>query len=77
MSEPIVAEWPFLDDFLERFTSTEADDLLGVTNGTVGAAMDRGELEYFLLPGKKQRFTCRRMLNDWIRRFCLVEVQHV
>lgn len=74
MSVPIVPEYPDLDDFIDRLTQGEADELLGVKAGTCGAAMDRGELAYFMLPGRKQRFTCRRMLDEWLSTYCKKKV---
>ena len=65
-----VLEYADLNDFIERLTQGEADELLGVKAGTCGAAMDRGELAYFMLPGRKQRFTCRRMLDEWLSTYC-------
>ena len=70
MSEPIISDLDALDEFIDRMTTTEADELLGVRHGTIGAATRRGEIVPYYLPGGKQPFYSKRMLAQWVKKYC-------
>ena len=60
-----------LSDFSERMTPTEADRLLGVANGTVSAAIRRGEIKPYRFPDAPTRaHVTPTMLAEWLEKFC-------
>lgn len=60
-----------LSDFSERMTPTEADRLLGVANGTVSAAIRRGEIKPYRFPDAPTRaHVTPAMLAEWLEKFC-------
>ena len=63
-----------LADFAERMTPTEADRFLGVANGTVSAAIKRGEIKPYRFPDAPTRaHVTPLMLAEWLQGFCRTE----
>ena len=59
-----------LNDFLSAMTPTKADEALGMTHGTVRAAIERGEIEFLRLPNGKHMKVTPTALAAWVSDYC-------
>lgn len=60
-----------LADYARRMTPTEADAFLSRRNGTVSAAIKRGEIDPYVFPDAPTRaFVTPAMLAEWLVTHC-------
>lgn len=62
-----------LADYAQRMTPTQADAFLGVREGTVSAAIRRGEIAPYRFPDAPTRaWVTPAMLAAWLTEYCRV-----
>lgn len=59
-----------LCDFAEKMSPTQANKRLHLRNGTIQAAIERGEIKPYRFPGGERVYVTPAMLADWLDKYC-------
>jgi len=60
-----------LQDFAGRMDLKAAAEMIGVKPTVIRGAIERGEIEYVVVPGTARKTVTPCALRDWIRDWCV------
>ena len=72
-----VADMGALEDFRERMTVKDAANSIDVKTTVINRAIERGEIDYVVLPGSARKAVTPCALRNWIQEYCIHRKSYV